>query len=334
MKNIIKILFLFLVLLLYEKGFSQIGVYCPGQTNVGFGVNGTTPNSTFIWNIGGVSIISNLGDTVYVNIGDTSGIFNIQVTEISEAGCIGNPVFAQILIQDIAVSLGIDYEICSGDVFEIIPDDLAFASYTWQDGSTDSTYNTSSEGYYWVDVVDTLGCAASDTMYLTVHDLPAVNIGNDTTLCGADAVLVLDASFWGISFDWSTNENSPSITLYPETEDRIIWVEVTDENNCVGYDTIQVAFCGAFVVPNAFTPNGDGHNDEWVIEFLFSIQGATVDVFDRAGARVFHSDDYTSDNYWDGTDEKGRKLPMDNYYYVIDLHNGEIPKVGSITLIR
>lgn len=333
MRNIIKILFLFLVLFVYEKGFSQeIGIYCPGQNNVGFGVNAAFPNSTFIWVIDGGTIASDFGDTVYVNIGAVPGMYNIQVTEISEAGCEGDPVYAQILVQDISVSLGIDYEICSGEIYEIIPDDDNFVSYTWQDGSNTSTYNGSTEGYYWVDVVDALGCTASDTMFLTVHDLPAVNLGNDTALCGVDAELVLDASQWGNSFYWSTSDISSTITLYPETEDREIWVEVTDANNCVGSDTINIAFCGDFVIPNAFTPNEDGANETWNIEYLFVFEQVTVDVFNRWGERVFHSEGYSEP--WDGKNMKGKKLPMDTYYYVIDLHNGETPMVGNVTIIR
>ncbi len=40
------------------------------------------------------------------------------------------------------------------------------------------------------------------------------------------------------------------------------------------------------------------------------------------------------DQYWNGTNQKGKKLPMDAYYYVIDLHNDEEPIVGTVTIIR
>ena len=83
---------------------------------------------------------------------------------------------------------------------------------------------------------------------------------------------------------------------------------------------------------NAFTPNNDGVNEEWLIENLNLFPEVTVDIYDRGGSNVFKSKGYQKP--WDGTDSNGRKLPMDSYYYVIDLHNGETPIVGTVTVIR
>ena len=77
----------------------------------------------------------------------------------------------------------------------------------------------------------------------------------------------------------------------------------------------------------------DELSDYYDPEFVFN-DDVTVDIFDRFGNRVFHSNGYSSDKFWDGTNQKGKKLPMDAYYYVIDLHNGEVPFVGNVTLVR
>ncbi|MFX8964974.1 gliding motility-associated C-terminal domain-containing protein, partial [Acinetobacter baumannii] len=84
-------------------------------------------------------------------------------------------------------------------------------------------------------------------------------------------------------------------------------------------------------IPNAFSPNGDGINDTWIIKYLESYPGATVDVFNRYGQSVFHSEGYSMN--WDGT-FKGQALPIGTYYYIVDPKNGRKKMQGSVTIIR
>lgn len=83
-------------------------------------------------------------------------------------------------------------------------------------------------------------------------------------------------------------------------------------------------------VPNAFSPNGDGVNDTWVIKYLESYPGATVDVFDRNGQKVFHA---AGTVQWDGT-FNGKPLPVGTYYYIVDPKNGRAKISGSVTIIK
>lgn len=85
------------------------------------------------------------------------------------------------------------------------------------------------------------------------------------------------------------------------------------------------------IVPNAFSPNGDGINDRWHIQYLESYPGATVDVYNRYGQLVFSSIEYSVD--WDGT-VNGKPLPIGTYYYVINPKNGRKIISGSVTIIR
>jgi gliding motility-associated-like protein len=85
------------------------------------------------------------------------------------------------------------------------------------------------------------------------------------------------------------------------------------------------------VVPNAFSPNGDGINDVWIIRNLPDYPDASVKIFDRYGQQVFVSKGYSKP--WDGT-MQGRPLPVGTYYYIIQLKAGEKPLQGSITIIR
>jgi gliding motility-associated-like protein len=69
------------------------------------------------------------------------------------------------------------------------------------------------------------------------------------------------------------------------------------------------------IIPNTFTPNGDGVNDAWKIEYLDSYPNVAVNVFNRYGVRVFVSIGYREP--WDGM-YKGQAVPVGTYYYVID----------------
>jgi gliding motility-associated-like protein len=71
-----------------------------------------------------------------------------------------------------------------------------------------------------------------------------------------------------------------------------------------------------FIVPNAFSPNGDGINDRWEIDRLKQYPGCTVTVFNRWGQEVFKSQGYQQP--WDGN-FKGQPVPLATYYYVITL---------------
>jgi gliding motility-associated-like protein len=85
------------------------------------------------------------------------------------------------------------------------------------------------------------------------------------------------------------------------------------------------------VIPNVFSPNGDGKHDTWRIEYLNKYPFCTVDVFDRNGQPVYHS--YRYDSEWDGT-YNGKPVPMGVYYYVIKPNSGREPITGSVTVIR
>ncbi len=79
----------------------------------------------------------------------------------------------------------------------------------------------------------------------------------------------------------------------------------------------------------AFTPNGDGINDGWVIKGIENHPNSIVNVYNRWGHKVFSAIGYQND--WGGTyRNNNKKLPTGSYYYVIDLANGSAPQKGWI----
>jgi len=87
----------------------------------------------------------------------------------------------------------------------------------------------------------------------------------------------------------------------------------------------------SIIIPNTFTPNGDGINDTWNIKFLDAYVNCSVQIFTRWGQRVFTSIGYGIP--WDGR-YNGKSLPSGTYYYVINLKNGLDPLAGFVALIK
>ena len=83
-----------------------------------------------------------------------------------------------------------------------------------------------------------------------------------------------------------------------------------------------------FAIPGGLSPNGDGNNDSWNIQGLVDYPDALVTVFDRWGQKVYSGT--SQDPAWDGT-TNGRECPTADYYYVIDLGNGQTYN-GVVTL--
>ena len=85
------------------------------------------------------------------------------------------------------------------------------------------------------------------------------------------------------------------------------------------------------VVPNTFTPNGDGINDFWNIKALTSFPQCIVSVYSRFGSLIYQSRGYAKP--WDGT-YNGSQVPVGTYYYIIDTKDGQKQLSGSVTVLR
>ena len=84
-------------------------------------------------------------------------------------------------------------------------------------------------------------------------------------------------------------------------------------------------------MPSAFTPNGDGDNDTWIIDELFYFPDHKLSVFNRWGSTILDVENYQND--WDGT-WKGEPLPEGTYYWFIDLGDGSEPHKGFVMIYR
>lgn len=129
---------------------------------------------------------------------------------------------------------------------------------------------------------------------------------------------------------WLNNANIRTPRSTPG-DDITYTLKVSSPEGCTAFDTVTVSILTAPIVPNAFSPNGDGINDAWNIASLQSFSNCTVQVFNRYGKIVFVSTGYKKP--WDGN-YNGSLLPAGVYYYIINVGNGKKPYSGSVTILK
>ena len=82
-------------------------------------------------------------------------------------------------------------------------------------------------------------------------------------------------------------------------------------------------------IPDGFSPNDDGINDTWHITGIDRFPNNHVEIYSRWEIKVFDTDNYNSNNEWDGTDQSGTfsygsgLVPEGTYFYIIDLGEGK-----------
>jgi gliding motility-associated-like protein len=185
------------------------------------------------------------------------------------------------------------------------------------------------------------GCQSSDSMIL--HVVPPFKFSYlsplDTTIKYGDAIQLTsesDAIYW--LWDPVTYLNDPlaeSPIARPLKSMQYSMIGI-DQYGCrdTAYFNINVEYASESVLPNAFSPNGDGLNDRFTVYNLRFDKLLEFKVFDRWGKLVF--DDASSTKGWDGT-INGDPAPVDVYYYIIRLTLPDgTPKIfrGDVTLLR
>jgi gliding motility-associated-like protein len=206
-------------------------------------------------------------------------------------------------------------------------------------------------GSYQVISKNSSGCVSSP-FTATIINLPSsvlpnisIDGNNDTTITIGDQITLTGISptqgtyLWTASPAGTLNTNDTLINYTATPTTTTIYKFVVTEGVCIGSAEKTVAVnsggCPPINIPNAFTPNNDGYNDLWEFNNTTCLAKIEVDVYNRWGSLIYHSDDYKND--WNGK-YQNNPVPDATYYYVVKTINNDSNTFrtikGSLTILR
>jgi gliding motility-associated-like protein len=305
---------------------------------------------SYSWDFGDGSPLSNQTNPSHIYSAINS--YNVTLISASAYGCkdTATKVMSAFFDKPIADFTVTPSSLCQGtdnrfsDLSTAPNSTVSTWNWSFGDGTSSSTQNPTkrynSPGVYNVQlsVVNAVGCISDIfTDLVTVYLQPVIDAGPSFVVPQGTIMqlkpTVNDSAV--VSFTWSPpiNLSNPN-TLRPlvnAVSDQTYTLTANGPGGCTATDQVTVKILKLVKPPNAFSPNGDGINDKWMIPNLSDYPGAYVEIFNRYGQKIFYSSGYNDP--WDGK-LKGTPLPVATYYYVITLKNGFEPITGSVTIIR
>jgi hypothetical protein len=181
----------------------------------------------------------------------SSGMYSVQV--ITPAGCSNADTVNITIDPQPVVDLGPDTSICGSAI--TLDAGNPGSNYMWSNSAPTQTVTVGS-GIHYVDVTNTAGCSASDTIVVTTSAVPSISAGPDVTICTGNSTTLTATG--GLTYVWSNGNLTPSNTVSP-TINTVYYVTGYDVNGCSASSTVSV-----IVIPDATS------------QFTSSVTGATA----------------------------------------------------------
>lgn len=203
----------------------------------------------------------------------------------------------------------------------------------WSNATVNQNLVGVTAGWYTINVIDFNGCTALSSWQVEQPDeiLISPTITDPSCRDNHDGSITIftEGGIPGYDYLWSNSEITSDVFDLAPGQYVLI---VTDQNGCEKYDTLNINLTDIDCIapPNAFTPDGDGYNDTWILDNLDNYPEAEVSIFNKWGNLVYQTKGIYSP--WDGSYD-GKILPAATYYYVIKLNNGTAPYSGAVTLV-
>lgn len=280
------------------------------------------------WLINGTEIQDETDNTLLVNI---QGSYTVQVTNGLGCTAVSEPITIVVKpISPLSITAEPDSIVCGNVPVEVLlTASQGFVSYTWTPQGDEQTTTATSAGLWSVVGVNQDGCETQASINIIVA--PPIEIEatspvlydnyNVSIVGGNDGSIDLSISGQGIAtgISWTGPDGftSSQEDLF-NLSAGFYSVTVSDEYGCEVQDTITLIEPGEIVLPNGFTPNGDGFNDFYVIKGIQGYPDNQINIFNRWGNLVYSANGYT--NNWDGTSNNGNVLPDGTYFIVVDLN--------------
>lgn len=245
----------------------------------------------------------------------------VPFSSFKEALCPGDEIYVQSGIQT-----NITWKYDFGD-------DTVNYQKTGQQGRQLIVHPYLSSGNYWLVVSDSTGCYPPDSVLIQVNDGAVAGFDYDITQSCEGYLVNLQPEYTANQYQWSwaggsSHQRSPSFIYNGDPQELNVKLKVT-ESNCTDSISKHLELDGISAeisIPNIFTPNGDGFNDELCINDIAGYEACySMQIFNRWGTEVFSSNSPTQ--CW-----TGEQVSDGVYFYILKIGANEFK--GNITLQR
>jgi gliding motility-associated-like protein len=267
------------------------------------------------------------------------------VTVTDAYNCSNKDSVSLAIAPPLNASVSGDTTICAGTSAQLFA--AGGSSYLWQPttglDNPASASPLASPGIttqYTVFISDNMCDTDTFTTVVHVHPLPAVDAGADANVLSGAPYQIYASAADG-TYQWAPENGlscnsclNPAATIFETTTYTLT---VTTPPGCSSSDEITLTvICSesAVYVPNAFTPNDNGHNDVLYVRILGDVDLHYFHVYDRWGQLIFETNNQNEG--WDGTYNNKPMMPGAYLYeWEAVCSGGEVfKKQGNVTLLR
>jgi len=283
----------------------------------------------YIWN-------NNMTDSLLFI--EMDGLYSVTATNYNNShtlGCYGSDTIKVTFIPNAMVDLGADQCVTEGPVTLDATNSSGF-SYQWSTGDNTPVINLTQPGVYTVSVNVFYAtpdmCAAKDTVKIKIIPEPLPPLPDTLFMCAHQArILTAEQPNYNnlYNYIWSTGNTSTMQTLSNMSPGvYVIQVKIIGCDTLTDSTKVTVESCD-ITIPNVFTPNGDGINDQFQITNLEYYPNSEIKIYNRWGKKIYESQNYQGE--WDGDVAEG------TYFYILRLNygNGTLREFhGTVTVIK
>lgn len=227
--------------------------------------------------------------------------------------------------------------LCDGDSALLVGLNLTGKTFVWSTASINNQIYVKQAGVYELTVFDANNCWDKDSVELVFNEVPKFKNSVDTVVTlGTPLGLWADGFY---DFVWK-DEKSDVVNQKAEFdlvpfESQKYSITATNDDGCSSTHFINVGVIKDYhlVANDIITPNNDGKNDVWKINYITVYPDCDVIVFNRWGQEVYRSVGGYQNN-WGGIAANGYELPDGAYYYVITCDGMQKEITGPLTILR
>jgi len=289
------------------------------------------------------NLVSNPNGSVVVASPPSATTFTlIGVNTIGMVSCIEETTYSVAILPYAQPLISGNVTICEGE--EAVLTVSGGNTYNWTPNAGIS--NPSDFGIivsplatsvYSVNVSNNGYCGTTATVMVHVNPKPNVYAGRDTIFNLKEPMIITaigEGTLKWISGDDISCADCPSTQIFPVKNSCYV-IKATNSFGCEAIDEvcIDVSRENVLYIPNTFTPNGDGLNDEFYVSG-FGFSDLTLEIFDRWGVQLFTSNDISRG--WNGR-YKGQDCQIATYIYKLSYSTfgGKLTtKTGHVNLVR